>query len=229
MKQDFLSLLKAPKMALIMALPKNDPELARISWESVADIVKVHCNVQHRVSKVQFGSFDEEKDVLLQILKEAKGPCGIVAGDNPAAVSRDYGKIRAAGFSFVSMYAGNMPPEIIQDDGVSRVAALGPDFTKEQAESMKPIGVDAVEASVMAPETYGQLLSTADLMSYYTIAKYSGLPVVVPTQHVIRKEDLQALSRCGTGALMIGAVVTGETKESIKKSIAGFREAIDRM
>ena len=53
--------------------------------------------------------------------------------------------------------------------------------------------------------------------------------MVVPTQRLIRPEQVRALAQTGVRGLMIGAVVTGRTEDSIRKAVHAFRNAIDRM
>ena len=46
-------------MTLIVSLPVNDMELARLAWENGADFIKVHTNVFHNASKGH-RHFDEQ-------------------------------------------------------------------------------------------------------------------------------------------------------------------------
>ena len=74
--------LNQKRPALIASLPGNRLDLAKAAVECGADVVKVHMNVQHRASGLHFGTFEEEKETLQEILSVAKGPCGIVAGNS---------------------------------------------------------------------------------------------------------------------------------------------------
>ena len=81
----------------------------------------------------------------------------------------------------------------------------------------------------MRPETYGQRLTAKELLEYAAITENSLLPVVIPTQRAIRLEEVKLLSDIGVSGIMIGAVVTGKTKETIRRSVSEFRSAIDRL
>lgn len=229
MEHDFLELLSRPQMTLIMSLPANDPQMARAAWAEGADVVKVHINVDHRASKTHFGSFAEEEAGLRTILEEARGPCGIVAGGDLPSALRDYRAAAEAGFSFISLYASHMAPEILQYPRLTKMVALDCHYTLEEASALEQVGGQVLEASVMDPATYGQPLSARELLQYSAICGRTCLPVVVPTQRAIRPEDLPALRRCGVSAIMIGAVVTGSDAKSIACAVAGFRKYIDRM
>ena len=227
---DFLSVLHQKKPALIMSLPGNDPSLARIAVESGADVIKVHMNVQHRASGLHFGTFEEEKENLAQI-KEIAGsvPCGIVAGNGIKDVERDFLCANQLGYEFVSLYASAAPLSVLSCSDMKKMIALAPGYAPNDVKLLSKIGADVLEASVMMPETYGQRLTAKELLEYAAITEASDLPVVVPTQRAIRPEEVGQLASVGVSGIMIGAVVTGKTGETIKKSISEFRNAIDRL
>ena len=94
---------------------------------------------------------------------------------------------------------------------------------------METLGAGVVEASIMPGTEYGQPLCMRDLLRYRTLVQATKLPVVVPTQRLIRPSEVAALAQTGVRGLMIGAVVTGRTEESIRRAVHEFRNAIDRM
>ncbi len=227
---DFLSVLNQNKPALIMSLPGNDPELARAAVEAGADVVKVHMNVQHRASGLHFGTFEEEKETLAKI-KAIAGelPIGIVAGNCVEDVERDCLSANALGYDFVSLYASATPLSALRYENMKKMIALAPGYALEDVRLLNKIGADVLEASVMKPETYGQRLTAKELIEYAAITENSLLPVVIPTQRAIRPEEVRALWEIGVSGIMIGAVVTGKTAETVKRSVSEFRNAIDRL
>lgn len=214
---------------LVMSLPKNDPELARVAWENGADAVKVHINVHHQASGTHFYSFDEEEEKIMQMLKEAQGPMGIVAGGDPVSAERDYEKIVAAGFDFLSLYSFNYPTSILMDNRISKMMAPGPGFTEQEYREIENIGVDILEASIFADEGNDLIMNGRKYITYRRICANTSLPVLLPTQHRILPSEVRMIRECGVGALMIGAVVTGKEKDSIAKAVREYREAIDQM
>lgn len=227
---DFLSVLNQKKPALIMSLPGNDPSLARIAVESGADVIKVHMNVRHRASGLHFGTFEEEKEKLAQIREIAGSiPCGIVAGSSVEDAERDFLSANRLGYEFVSLYASVAPLSVLSCPDMKKMIALAPGYTPNDVKLLSKIGADVLEASVMLPETYGQRLTAKELLEYAAITEASNLPVVVPTQRAIRPDEVGCLASIGISGIMIGAVVTGKTGETIQKSILEFRNAIDRL
>ncbi|MCL2425449.1 MAG: hypothetical protein FWD05_03830 [Oscillospiraceae bacterium] len=226
---DFKNLLLNNKHTLIVSLPANDPELARISWQEGADAVKLHINVAHRASGSSFGSFQEEQDVLKQVIAEAKGPCGIVPGTDVGVIDVDYKHVIDAGFSFLSMYAHHMPVSLVNEGSVNTMAALDNTYDLAYLKYLENIGIDICEASIACPETYGDRLSAAELMIYNRICQNTNLPVVVPTQRNILPCEVANLAACGVNATMIGAIVTGKTPDSIRRAVAEFKNAIEKI
>lgn len=227
---DFLSVLKNKKPALIMSLPGNDPALARAAVEAGADVIKVHMNVQHRASGLHFGSFEEEREALKEIRAIAGNlPCGIVAGSCAEDAERDFISANRLGYDFVSLYASATPLSVLAYPDMKKMIALAPGYSLEDVRLLSKIGADVLEASVMRPETYGQRLTAKELLEYAAITENSLLPVVIPTQRAIRPEEVKLLSDIGVSGIMIGAVVTGKTKETIRRSVSEFRSAIDRL
>ena len=225
----FKDLLLKNKHSLVISLPVNNAAFARISWQEGADAVKVHINVSHRASGSIFGSFAEERDFLEQIISEAKGPCGIVPGTDIDVVERDYENVINTGFNFISLYAHDMPLSIINDERSVKMVAFDSSYDVSYLKYINKIGAGVLEASVMKPESYGKRLSAKDLMVYSELCENTSLPVLVPTQRNVLENEVKNLADCGVKATMIGAIVTGTTGETIKRAVAGFRNAIDKL
>lgn len=224
----FVELLNQKKMTLVMSLPGNDPALCRAAFEEGADVVKVHINVEHRASGTHFGTLAEERKALEEMLADARGPMGLVPGASVEAAARDVQEASKLGFDFFSIYAHHMPivtPPVSQ----TWMVACDGSYSPDEVAAMEAMGAGVVEASIMPGAEYGQPLCMRDLLRYRALVSATRLPVVVPTQRLIRPEEVCALGQTGVRGLMIGAVVTGRGEESIRKAVSAFRNAIDRM
>ena len=227
---EYLKLLNEKRLTLIMSLPYNDPALCKAAFEAGADVVKVHINVHHHASGTHFGRLAEERPALEEMLAHRRGPMGIVLGGSMEAVVLDAEDVRELPFSFYSVYADHIPAWVagrIDKEKAALMAACDSACPMELIASMPGAGADVVEASVIPGDEYGQPLSFRDLMKYRAIVDATKVPVVVPTQRAIRPDEVGTLARCGVKALMIGAVVTGKTEESIISAVNAFRKAID--
>lgn len=224
----FLELFSSAKPVLIMSLPHNDPALCRAAFEEGADVVKVHINVEHRASGTHFGSLAQESAALQEMLDCAKGPMGLVPGASLEAAERDIAQASQLGFDFFSIYAHHMPAAAVHTPQAWMTACDG-SYAPQEIAAMEKLGAAVVEASVMPGAEYGQRLSMRDLLRYSSIVQSTSLPVVVPTQRLILPQEVKPLAQTGVRGLMIGAVVTGRTEESIRRSVGAFRNEIDRM
>ena len=225
---EYLAMLKEKKLTLIMSLPANDPALCRAAFEAGADAVKVHINVDHRASGTHFGRLAEEREALETMLEGRHGPMGLVIGGSLEAAGLDAAEAAELPFAFHSVYAHHLPVWAPRGQA-ALMAACDSSYSMELIAGMGPLGVDVCEASVIPGNEYGQGLSLKDLLLYRQIAETAGIPVVIPTQRAIRPEEVSALIRCGVKGLMIGAVVTGKTEQTIAAAVTAFRKAIDEV
>lgn len=222
----YMEMLTAKKMTLIMSLPSNDMVLAKAALDAGADVLKIHINLNHHASSNHFGTLEEEKDKIAEIL-EIKGdvPIGIVAGQDVNAVEKVIPDLEELGFEFVSLYAHHAPL-CLSDSHLKKMIAF--DFSYD-LKDLAYIDADVFEASIMDPTTYGQRLSLRDLLLYRKARENTELPIVVPTQRYILPEEVHVLQQVGINGLMLGAVVTGKTADSVYKTVAAFRKEIERI
>lgn len=224
----FMELFSSDRPVLIMSLPHNDPALCRAAFEEGADVVKVHINVEHRASGTHFGSLAEERPALEEMLAHARGPMGLVPGASLEAAERDLAQASQMGFDFFSIYAHHMPATAARTPQAWMTACDGT-YLPDEIAAMEKLGAAVVEASIMPGTEYGRRLTMRDLLRYSTIVHDTSLPVVVPTQRLILPGETKALFGTGVRGLMVGAVVTGRTEESIRRAVSAFRNEIDRM
>lgn len=225
-----LELFEKNKLTLIMSLPDNSLDMARAAIDAGADALKVHCNVVHKASGVNFGSLEEEGAKLMAIVKESKIPVGIVPGGKERKPTVDeLDEIVKMGFDFVDMNISDMPDYLFAYNKITKVAALEKENQLEKVLDSKESNFGAIEAAIIPHLGYGQNLTIGDLRAYISIAVSSNLPVIVPTQRKITPEDVPILSDTGIKALMIGAIVTGKTPAMINSAVKEYRRVIDEL
>ncbi|HPD13261.1 MAG TPA: hypothetical protein P5297_06875 [Bacilli bacterium] len=222
------SLLTKP-MTLIVSLPVNDMELARLAWENGADFIKVHTNVFHNASKGQFGTFDEQLPFLKELLETSPVPVGIVPAQNPEDAERVMEKIVAMGFDFVSLYGHHYPPIGCFRKDINSFFAIDDSYSLDEIKNLVADGfVDILECSFVPHDQYGTRFNARDLSMLATLAKLP-VPLVLPTQRKVAPEDVKYLHQVGVRGLMIGAIVTGKDKTAFGQIVRSFREAIDKL
>lgn len=226
-------------MELVVSLPRNDVGLAVAAADSGADALKVHMNVEHRASGTRFGTYDEEADAVREIIHSASCPVGLMPGASPHTLpsNAELTALHDEGLDFLDIYVHHMPLWFI-DLPLKLVVALASfdGFIEKPFYNTHLVWprdsnrnrIHMCEASIFGPEEYGRPFTYADFRLLRIVQEYVDVPLLVPTQKAITPEDARWLKRAGTGGLMIGAVVTGETADSIAQATAEYRCALDK-
>lgn len=222
------SYLNNKKMTLIVSLPQNNLELAKAALSEGADAVKMHVNVEHRASGNKFLSTESYLEVFQQIRSEYTGPLGIVPGGSLEDIRKSELEVLSkAGFNYFSIYAHHMPSWMMELSEMEKTFAITADYRLEQMCQLKDLGITALEASIVPGEEYGSPLTFKDILAYKFLVEKIDIPVLIPSQRKLATEDISLLSQAGVKGVMLGAMVTGNTVESMKDAISKFRNAID--
>ena len=226
--KSFRTELRKSKLSLVYSLPQNKIELAEAALAAGADAIKVHINVHHHASGTHFGTLEQERIVLSDILGLAKDICvGIVPGGGRVIQPEEIIPLRKMGFSFVSFYAHHCSPEILAIPGIEKMVAPDYTYSISELDNWTRWGVDVIETSIIEPEGYGEPLNLRDLGRYNALTQF-GLPLLVPTQRKLTPANLPSLIQAGVQGIMLGAVVTGKEPKKVYETIKEFRQAIDR-
>jgi L-alanine-DL-glutamate epimerase-like enolase superfamily enzyme len=219
------------RLALWVSVPRNEAELVRAAVAAGADAIKVHMAVEHRASGNRFGTLDEERERLLAVVEAAAGrPVGLVTGGSPEAAPADLQMVADLGIAFVDMYADHLPAAWLhRPQPVQIMASSSASIPMSLVGDLAACGLDMFEAGAIPGDGYGKPLVAADLAIYRQIRRQVHIPIVVPSQRKLVPADVPALAATGIDAIMIGAVVTGQTAEGIAAATAAFRKALDQL
>ena len=223
-------------MDLIVSLPKNDIDMAVAAADAGAAALKVHMNVAHAASGTGFGTYREEVATVKAIIDAVGVPVGLMPGADPADLPEPGELLELCdyGLDFLDIYAHHMPLWFL-DLPLKLVPALA--AAEDDWEIYRAAGwhnaipgganrVHMVEASITPKAEYGQPFTYYDLARLKALHDYIDLPLLVPTQKAITPDDARKIVDAGIGAVMIGAVVTGTTADSIAEATAAFRKAL---
>ncbi|MBD1382621.1 hypothetical protein IC621_20670 [Bacillus sp. IB182487] len=217
-------------MTLLVSLPENNVELAKAAIRSGVDAVKMHVNVDHRASGNRFEPVEAYKEVFRTIRSEFRGPLGIVPGDSIEKIKRtEMEQLIDLGFNFYSIYAHHKLSWMFELDNMDKTFAITSDYSAAGLGKVKHFGASGIEASIIPGEEYGTPLSFKDVLTYQSIVENVDVPVLVPSQRKLAPSDIPLLHKAGIKAVMLGAIVIGDTEERIEKAIASFRNAIDSL
>jgi hypothetical protein len=223
-------MLEEKKMTLIVSLPENRLDLAKAAIQAGVDAVKLHVNVDHRASGNHFGSVESYIEAFRSIRDEFAGPLGIVPGGALEDINhQEMEKLIDLGFNFYSIYAHHLPSWMLGLDHIEKTFAISSDYNFDIIKSVKHLGISALEASIIPGEEYGTPLTFKDVLAYHSLVKNVDIPVLIPSQRKLVHSDIPLLASAGVKAVMLGAIVTGHTEESIQIAIQSFRQEIDSL
>lgn len=209
------------KLTIIVALPKNNLELAEAAIRGGADALQFQVNVSG------FGSFAEEKEALQSLVRQLKLPIGLNLGYNAETSEKEVKAIKKIGFDFVSVRMKLLPEYLRKIRGLSRIVTLHSDFVFENLVGMEKIGADVLDAAIIPSPMQGKDLVVGDLQNYISIVLAAGVPVIIPTQKDIRPSEVAIVADTGAKGLLLTPIVTGTTEQHIEKNVREFRVAVD--
>jgi len=222
----FLQVLQKP-FCLIVSIPRNDPDLAIAAAKNGADAIKVHINVGHYASGTQFGTWEQEKENIKNVVDSASIPVGLLPGQDQIATPEEVKEAREMGIEFLDAFAHSMPLYLWNMKNMGYMLAVNMEYDSRMIKNLEYAGMNALEATILPHEEYGKRLNLRDLALYRKLALSTSCPVIVPTQKDIKLEELFMLRKMGIRGIVIGAVVTGKTVEGIAEVTGKFRKAID--
>lgn len=230
---DFKEVVNENRFTLVVSLPENNLELARAALEGGAQAIKVHANVWHRASGHTFGTYEENRQFLKELIDLCKDvPVGLVPGGEDAFITREERlEVEQMGLRFFSSYIHHLPCYMMESRVLTKMAAIDDTYDQNTLEAVRQSGIDILECSIQPGARYGTPLNYADILRYSHISAKAGKPTLIPTQKKICPEEVKHLYEAGCKAVMIGAIVMGKepSAEQVKKVTGQFRNAVDRL
>lgn len=211
---------------LLVSLPRNDVDLARAALQGGADLLKVHVNVHHHASGTDFGTFEEERSALEAIL-DLGAPTGLVPGEERMVTREEVPHLRR--FAFLDAYLTHLPLYLYAG-GLPVIPAIPHDFPSDALPFLRRLPGEWAEASLVPPAGYGRPPAASDLVALARAGELSARRLIVPTQRRIHPDDLERYFEVpSVWAVMIGAIVTGNSEAGIAKATSTFRRTLDAL
>ena len=227
MKPTYQLLCDGP--TLIVSLPDNRADLARAAEAGGAHALKTHINVHHDASGTHFGTLEQERPRLQQILDAVALPVGIVPGVTQPLPRDEVAAVADMGFDFVDTFAHCFPSWLLSEERMTRVMAIDATYSVEAAAALAAVGMEALEAAIIPHDQYGQPLTAADLARYSRLAQAVPTPIIIPSQRRLEPDDVAHIVGVGITGIMIGAIVTGLEPHGIEAAARAFRQAMDEL
>lgn len=208
----------------------NSRALAIACEEAGVDSIIFHLN-QDQGGGVRFAGLEIEEDSIRDSLSVLKIPSGIAIGDTRALQADDWEVIARMGFSFVNMFAHQLPIFVWDDPRIAKIVSIGPGYILEQVKALSEIeSVSAIVAALTPNQGMGQPFTMLDGTTLKLISKLSCKRVFVPTLRNIRPRDIGSVRRLGCSGLLLTSTVYGDTAESCRENISRYKmESITKL
>ncbi len=214
---------KERKYTVIASLPKNSTSLAVQAVEGGADAVMLNIDGDEGSSPSHFGSYDLHDAYLNDVISTVSVPCGIFIGGGKMLTEEYWERIMSSSFSFIEMYAHQMPTFVLSDERVKKLSAISTGYILEQVKQLSAMeGIDAIDVAAVPHQARGAPFSVLDFATLGVIANLSAKPVFLRTQKKMTQGDLARVVSIGVRGLVVDPCILSGTDEAYKDEIAGL-------
>jgi hypothetical protein len=211
------------KYTVIASLPKNSTSLAVQAVEGGADAVMLNIDGDEGSSPDHFGSYDLHDAYINDVISTVSVPCGVFIGGGKMMDQDYWERVMSSAFSFVEMYAHQMPTFVLSDQRVRKISAISTGYILEQVKQLSTMeGLDALDVAAVPHQARGAPFSVLDFATLGVIANLSTKPVLLRTQKKMTQGDLARIASIGVVGLVVDPCILSGTDEAYKDEIAGL-------
>ena len=208
---------------VIASLPKNSTSLAVHAVEGGADAVLLNIDGDEGSSPNHYGSYDLHDAYINDVISTVSVPCGIFIGGARLVTEEYWNRVMSSEFSFVEMYAHQMPAFVLTDPRVKKVTAISTGYILEQVKQLSEMdGVDALDVATVPQQARGGPFSVLDYATLGVIASLSTKPVMLRTQKRMTQSDVTKVVALGVKGLIIDPCVLSGTDEGYGSEISQY-------
>jgi len=213
----------AKEYTVIASLPKNSTSLALQAVDGGADAIMLNVDGDESSSPSHFGSYDLHDAYINDVISTVSVPCGLFIGGARLLTEDYWERIMSSAFSFVEMYAHQMPTFVLSDARVRKVTAISTGYILEQVKQLSEMeGVEALDVATVPHQSRGAPFSVLDYATLGVIAKLSVKPVLLRTQKKLTRGDISNVMSLGVKGLVVDSCILSGTDEAYKDEIASL-------
>ncbi len=211
------------ELLIIASLPKNSTSLASQAEEAGADAIIVNIEGEESSNSGHFGSFELHNIYINDVISTVSVPCGIFIGGARSLTPEYWETIVGGEFSFVDMYAHQMPLFVLNDSRLRKVVAISTGYILEQVRSLSETeGVEAIEVAIVPLQARGSPFTVLDFATLKLISTLSRKSVLLRTQKKIGVAELPRIINLGVRGLIIDPCVLVGPEEAYRDEVASF-------
>lgn len=208
---------------VIASLPQNSTSLASKAVEGGADAVLLNIEGDETSSPNHFGSYDLHDAYINDVISTMSVPCGLFIGGARLLTEQYWERIMSSAFSFVEMYAHQMPTFVLSDARVKKISGISTGYILEQVKQLSEMeGIEAIDVATVPHQARGAPFSVLDYATLGVICSLSAKPVLLRTQKRLTRSDIANATRLGVKGLVIDPCVLSGTDEAYKDEIASL-------
>jgi hypothetical protein len=208
---------------VIANLPKNSVSLAIQAEQAGADAIMLNVDGDDSSYSGHFGSYDLHDVYINDTVSTVTVPCGIGIGGAKPLTEEYWERIMATPFSFVEMYAHQMPLFVLSDSRVKKVVAIATGYILEQVRELSRLdGVEALDVAIVPPQARGNPFTALDYATLRLIADLSARPLLLRAQKRLTSSDMSKVLKLGVKGLVADPSTFSGTDETYKDELAGL-------
>ncbi|HUI23915.1 MAG TPA: hypothetical protein VLY82_05935 [Nitrososphaerales archaeon] len=211
---------EAKEYNLIASLPKNSTSLAVQAVEGGADALMLNIDGDEGSSPNHFGSYELHDAYINDVISTVSVPCGLFIGGGRLLTDEYWERIMSSAFSFVEMYAHQMPTFVLSDQRVKKLTAISTGYILEQVKQLSEMdGVEALDVATVPHQSRGAPFTVLDYATLGVITKLSMKPVLLRTQKKLTRGDVSNIVALGIRGLVVDPCILSGTEEAYKAEI----------
>ncbi len=210
--------------SVIADLPKNSTALAVQAEEAGVDAVLLNIDGEEGARPSHYGSYDLHDTYINDVISTVSVPCGILIGGARVLTEEYWERVMSSQFSFVEMYAHQMPLFVLADRRVKKVAAISTGYILEQVKQISQMeGVEAIDCATVSSQGRGSPFNVLDYATVGLVVSLSSRPVLLRTQKRLTPVDISKVLVLGVKGLVIDPCVLSGTEEAYKEELLRFK------
>ncbi|MDG6919637.1 MAG: hypothetical protein JRN62_09440 [Nitrososphaerota archaeon] len=208
---------------IIASLPKNSTSMAVRAVDGGADAVMLNIEGEDSSHPSHYGSYDLHDIYINDVISTVSVPCGIFVGGARLLTEEYWERIMSSAFSFVEMYAHQMPTFLLSDSRVKKIGAVSTGYILEQVKRLSGMdGIEAIDVATVPHQMQGAPFSVLDYATLGVIVDLSVKPVLLRTQKKLARADIDRVVALGVRGLVVDPCVLSGTDEAYKDEIASL-------
>ena len=214
---------RGKEYTVIASLPSNSTSLALQAAEGGADAVLLNIDGDEGASPNHYGSYDLHDVYINDVISTLSVPCGIFIGGARLLTEEYWNRVMSSPFSFVEMYAHQMPMFVLEDPRVKKVTAISTGYILEQVKQLSGMdGVEAIDVATVPHQARGGPFSVLAYATLGVIASLSTKPVMLRTHKRLTRSDIAKVVALGVKGLVVDPCILSGADEAYKDEIASL-------